>query len=267
MLYKQFYLARRNPDIPAEEWPRAWRSHAAYVSKEFKGAVAPIASVSYCSRVLRPTLDGAEFDPPGITREYDGVAVVASPSADAFRAAVWGISEVQWHEATGLSKEDRKKVEADELRVFSTHVANFSFRCTETLVHGAAPGQAVIIRFLCRKAGSSREAFEAALSAHAPVAVRFVDTQDAARRYVHNLLREAPPPGFPFDGVTETWFTTSEAATHSLVSESYQPIIQDLPTFCDMERSVTMLCHVTHRWPREKDANPLHQPQNAIAAS
>jgi hypothetical protein len=253
VLYKQFYLAKRNPDIPAEEWPRAWRSHAKYISTEFKGAVAPIASVSYCTRVLQPTLAGAAFEPPDASREYDGVAVVASPSADAFRAAVWGISQEEWHAATGLSKADRKKVEIDELRVFSTHVANFSFRCTETFVHGGAPGQAAIIRFLCRKAGSSREQFDAALARHADIGKRAVDATNTATRYVHNLLREAPPPDYPFDGVTETWFIASDDATRAFVDDAFKPVARDLPGFCDIDRSVTMLCHVTHRWPREQD--------------
>jgi hypothetical protein len=252
VLYKQFYLAKRNPDIPAEEWPRAWRSHAKYISTEFKGAVAPIASVSYCTRILNPTLNGAPFRPHEPTCDHDGVAVVASPSADAFRAAVWGISAEEWHTATGLSKEDRKKVEADELRVFSTHVANFSFRCRETFVHGGAAGHAAIIRFLCRKSGSSREEFDAALARHAEVGKHAVDATNTATRYVHNLLREAPPPDYPFDGVTETWFIASEDATHAFVDDAFKPVAQDLGGFCDIDRSVTMLCYVTHRWPREQ---------------
>lgn len=250
-MYKQFYLARRNPGIPPGEWPRAWRSHAAYVSKNFKGAVAPIASVSYCARVLHPTLGGAPFEAPGATREYDGVAVVASPSPDAFRAAVWGISDAEWHAATGLSREDRKLVEEDELRVFDSNVANFSFRCTETLVHGGAPGQAAIIRFLSRKELSSRESFEVALATHGERMSRAFDAAGAATRYVQNLLREAPPPAHPYDAVTETWFATSEDAARALAEGALEAIERGLPEFCNTHRSVTMLCRVTHRWPRE----------------
>jgi hypothetical protein len=251
VLYKQFYLAKRNPAIAAAEFPRAWRSHAKYISSEFKGAVTAIASVSYCSRVLQPTLDGATFDPAEATREYDGVAVVASPSADAFRAAVWGISDEEWHAATGLSQEDRKKVEIDELRVFSTHVANFSFRCTETLVHGGAPGQAAIIRFLCRKAGSSREQFDAALARHGDIGKRVLESTPAATRYVHNLLREAPPPEHPYDGVVETWYASSEDAAKAFTDAAFKSAARSLQSFCDLSRSVTILCYATYRYPRD----------------
>jgi hypothetical protein len=200
--------------------------------------------------VFHPTLDGTAFEPPQVTRDYDGVAVVASPSAEAFRAAVWGISDQEWHAATGLSEVDRKKVEADELRVFSTNVCHFSFRCTQTLVHGGEPGQAAIIRFLCRQGGSSRQDFDTALARHEQTGKRAVDATASATRYVHNLLREPPPPNYPFDGVTETWFTTSEQATRAVAGDTFRPVVQDLTDFCDLARSVTMLCYVTYRWPR-----------------
>jgi hypothetical protein len=67
---------------------------------------------------------------------------------------------------------------------------------------------------------------------------------------VQNLLREVPPPGYPFDGITETWFNTSEDATRAFVNDPFKQATQGLADFCDIDRSVLMLCHVTHRWPR-----------------
>ena len=64
MDYKMIYLARRNPSCKAEDWPRHWRSHAVYCS-QFPAIGAPISSLHYCSRQLKPTLNGTPFEPPG----------------------------------------------------------------------------------------------------------------------------------------------------------------------------------------------------------
>ena len=82
MDFKLIYLARRSPSIRAEDWPRTWRSHAVFVS-QFPTVAASVASLFYCSRVREPMLNGAPFDPPGASFDYDGVAVVSSPSEDA----------------------------------------------------------------------------------------------------------------------------------------------------------------------------------------
>jgi hypothetical protein len=144
MDYKMIYLARRNPSCKAEDWPRHWRSHAVYCS-QFPAIGAPISSLHYCSRQLKPTLDGAPFDPPGVAN-YDGVAVVASKSADSF-------SDYD------LPRDLRDKIDVDETRVFSTLTPNFTFLSEETLVLGDKPGSAAVIRFLSRHAGGSREDF------------------------------------------------------------------------------------------------------------
>lgn len=237
MDYKLIYLARRNPSVAAEDWPRTWRSHAVFVSG-FPVIGARVDSLFYCSRVLAPTLGGAPFEPPGASVAYDGVAVISSPSPE--------------HIGAGASPEARARIDADELRVFSTNTAAFSFRCKEVLVDGGAPGQAAVIRFLARKPGSSIEAFSAHWSQrHADIATR---AARAGTRYVHNALTEDPPPGYPFDGITETWFGDAEEAARSFVDPQFQPVAQDLPAFCDMQRTVTLLVHVTHRWPRASAA-------------
>ncbi len=237
MDFKLIYLARRNPSIRAEDWPRTWRSHAVFVS-QFPTVSASVGSLFYCTRVREPMLNGAPFEPPGAAVDYDGVAVVSSASADTLLRA-------------DMSPETRAKIDQDELRVFSSYTPSFSFHCKELQVHGNAAGPAAVIRFLARKAGSSRDAFLAHLSGrHMDVARHSADAARTVTRHVHNDVTSEPPAGYPFDSITETWFASTDDAVHSFVDEAFAPLVEDLPVFCDMTQTVTMLTSVVHRWPR-----------------
>lgn len=236
MDYKLIYLARRNPSCKEEDWARHWRSHAVFCS-QFPAVGAPISSLHYLSRQLQPMLNGVPFEPPGVA-DFDGVAIVASSSADSF---------VENH----LPADLRAKIDQDELRVFSTLTPNFSFPSEEVLVVGGKPGKAAVIRFLSRRAGDSREEFLARLgAAHADIARRSAEAVGTVTRYVHNRLRKDPPKGYPFDAIVETWFAAAEEAARSLVDDAFAPPARDLATFCDMKRTVTMLTYVSHSWPR-----------------
>jgi hypothetical protein len=235
MQFKLIYLARRNPSVRAEDWPRTWRSHAVFVS-QFPAVYARFTGVLYCSRVLEPTLDGVPFEPP-TARDYDGVALVSGPEPEGLR--------------TNPPPELRARIDQDELRVFSTHTPNFSFLAEEVLVHGGAAGQAAVIRFLARKPGSSSESFFATWNQdYARSATRAADASGKVTRYVHDRPIEKPPPGYPFDGVTETWFASTDDAVRSFADAALAPLSRDLPAFCDLERCVALLTSVTHRWPR-----------------
>lgn len=237
MDYKLIYLARRNPAIALEDWPRAWRSHAVFAS-QFPVLGARISSLAYCARLLTPTLDGAPFDPPGASLAYDGVAIVASPSAESLDGE--------------MSAADRARILEDELRVFAENTPAFSFHAKETLVHGGAPGGAAVIRFLARKPDLAREAFLTRWNGpYAELAVRAAEVAGYVVRYVHDEVTAEPPPAYPFDGVAETWFATAEEATRAFVDPALAPMTEDLTEFCDLARSVTLVTHVIHRWPRE----------------
>ena len=73
--FKSIYLAKRNPCVKAEDWPRTWRSHAAYAA-QFPVIYADFSSIYYCARVLQPSSNGALIDPAKASRDYDGVALV-----------------------------------------------------------------------------------------------------------------------------------------------------------------------------------------------
>ena len=236
MEFKIVYLARRNPSIAPEDWPRTWRSHAVFAS-QFPVIGTQISSLYYCNRVREPALNGALLQLPGVARDYDGVAVVSGPSANGFGDR-------------DLSPEDRAKIDQDELRVFSTTTPNFAFHCKEVLVEGGRAGRAAVIRFLTRKAGTPREKFLAHWSeTHAAIGKRAAEA-GAVLRYVHNDLTKSPPPNYPFDGISEIWFTNGDEAVRSLLDGAAAGLGNDLRAFCDMDRTVTMLTSVIHRWPR-----------------
>jgi hypothetical protein len=238
--YKSIYLARRNPSVLPEDWPRTWRSHPRTVAQipGIGAAIgAAIDSINYCARIRQPVLDGAPFDPPGVSRDYDGVAVVASASEDLHRI--------------GDSRESQAEVIADEVRVFGAPVDEFSMRARELLVLGGAPSQAAVVRFLARKPGVSPEAFLARLAGRQAELARAAVAGGKLDRYVQNAVVAAPPPGYPFDAITEAWFPTPEAAARGFVDPPLTALADDLTAFCDMGRSVTMLTEVIYRVPRE----------------
>jgi hypothetical protein len=234
--FKVVYLAKRNPSVKAEDWPRTWRSHAAYAA-QFPVIYAEFSSIYYCARILQPSMNGVPMEPPEATRDYDGVALVSSPTAD-------GVPRE-------MPPDVAAKIDEDELRVFSTYVRDFSFRCKEVVVQGGAPERAAVIRLLSRKVGLSREQFLAQLNGkYADSATRAADASGKVVRYVHNQVIEEPPPGYPFDAVTESWFASTDDAAGSFADGALAPLAQQLPEFCDLKRSVTLLTSVVMRFPR-----------------
>lgn len=218
MAYKMLYLARRNPAIALADWPRAWRSHAVFAS-QFPVLGASIDSLFYCSRVDAPAI-------AGVSQDYDGVAIVASPS----RAALAG----------EMSAADRARLDVDELRVFDAPTPGFTFHTEEVLAHGGAPASVAVLRFLARRSGIGIAAFEAHLG-DVRAAIRGRDVV----RYAWNRPIAAMPPGYPFDGITETWFAGPDDGISSLADAA--PAFSEI---CDTARSVTLLAQVIHRWPR-----------------
>lgn len=236
MQFKLIYLARRNPAVSEADWPRIWRSHAVFAS-QFPSIGAAITSLFYCTRMVEPTLDGARFDPSGVSREHDGVAVVAADSQEALNGQ--------------LTPEDRARIYEDELRVFNTTSPNFSFFCQESLVYGGAPGQAAVIRFLARKSDMPAEEFaERWRREHGNLVTRAAGVAGTVTRYVHNSPVAEPPADYPIDGISETWFASGEDAVRSFADEAFAPVEKDLGEFCDLERSITMLTEVFYRWPK-----------------
>lgn len=235
MQFKMIYLARRNPALTEDEWPAAWRQHAKFAS-QFPSIGAAISSLHYCSRIYNPRIEGKHVDLPQASRRYDGVAIIAAASR---------------HELSGhLSEEDRARIHQDERRAFETLTPNFTFFAQESLVYGGSPGAAAVIRFLARRPEISPEEFAARWGGHANVMTRAAGVADGVTRYVHDSLVEPPPPGYEFDGISETWFATPEDAIRSFEDDAFAAAERELAGFSDAGRNVTMLTEVINRWPR-----------------
>jgi hypothetical protein len=234
MDYKMIYLAKRNPTVAPEDWPRTWRTHPKFVS-QFPIIGAAIDHLNYCARLREPTLDGKAFDPPGVSREYDGVAVVASDDGRLHTNAI--------------PKDIYEQILDDERRVFSMNVEQFSVQCREASVQGERRGPAAVIRFVARKPGTSKEAFAEAFQAQEAAAERAIAAGKTTRQ-VRNTVIAEPPPGYEYDAVLETWFDSAEAATRSFADPDLAPLVRDLPAACDPAKAVTMLTEVIYALPR-----------------
>lgn len=230
-MYKLIYLARRAASVTREDWPRTWRSHAIFAS-QFPVLEAGIAYMRYCNRV----------DDVGIgslSAEHDGVALAGGDRMEALNG-------------TGFTEADRARIDADELRVFDMLTPNFTFYCTEAVLCDGRLGEAALFRFLPRKPEMTRDSFDLRWGErHAQIAEEAIGTLDGVTRYVHNRPVHEPLELFPFDGIVETWFASLEDAKVGLKGGALEPIAQDLATFCDLDRSVTMLTTVCHRWPKD----------------
>jgi uncharacterized protein (TIGR02118 family) len=236
MQLNYFYLARRNPSIKPEDWHTMWHAHSEFATGLYPPIKTGPKRVMYCAQIRNPRLDGKPFQPPGATVEYDGAAIITARGDEA---------------RPPLPPDIRAKIDEDELRRFDRNVRHFSFRGKETLIEGGEPGPAVVLRFLARKAGNAKDEFLARFDGqHADIARRAIKGAAAGtvvQRYVQNHVIEEPPPGYPFDAVSEVWFGSAEAATRSFVDPALEGIAQDLAAFCDMQRSVTLLGEVIMR--------------------
>jgi hypothetical protein len=235
MDYKMIYLAKRNPTVAPEDWPKTWRSHPKVVS-QWPVVGAAIDHLNYYARIREPTLGGRPVDPPGVSKEYDGVAVVAS---DDPRLHVLDIPQDVY-----------EKILEDERRVFSKNVEQFSLQCREAQVLGERRGPAAVIRFLARKSGT-RESFQAAWGAQGTAAVERALAGGRVTRFVRNVVIADPPPGYAYDGIQETWFPDAETAVRSLSDPELAALDAELPAIVDLGRSVAMLTEVIYRLPRE----------------
>jgi hypothetical protein len=231
MAYKMLYLARRARTVSWEDWPRTWKSHAIFAS-QFPAMSGTIDWMRYTTRVDDPTLGELP-----VSTEHDGVSVAEAPVLETFYGK-------------GFSPEQRVLIDQDELRVFDRYTPEFSFYCTETRLLDGPLGEAVVFRFLRRKADVSRDAFEAYLKGeHARLCAQSAGTL-GVQRWALNTTIDAPPPDFPFEAIDECWFATPQDAARALKHPAMAHLNDDLAGLCEMERNITMLTRPTHRWPK-----------------
>jgi len=133
-------------------------------------------------------------------------------------------------------------IRKDELRCFDRKDRDFVFKVEETLAVGKASLDVGVFRFLVRRPSTSHEAFLRHWNgAYAEAAQRALKTVSYVGGYRQNTVTVAQPPHYPFDGISELWFSSLEDATRSFLERDLAPLSQDLTAFCDMTKSITVL--------------------------
>ena len=234
MDYKMYYLARRNPSVSPEDWPKHWRSHPKFVS-QFPMIGGRIEKIFYNARIYCPTLDGSPVELPQVSTEYDGVAVVSSPR-----------DTLAIHDTPG---DIHDKIMEDDRRVFGDYTRNSGSMGKEVLVLGGQQGKASVIRFVRRRPGTSPDQFRAAWGKLADIAEQAVK-DDRIVRYVHAEQSEPRRPGHEYDGISEAWFASPEDAIRALSDPALASLFDAEGIFSDPAASVTMLNETIYAWPR-----------------
>lgn len=221
--WKMIYLARRNPALAPEDFPRAWREHSA-LGRQCGNVRDKVLAVTQCSRVLdRPdALPGASVD-------YDGVNLLTLRDRQA--------ADDIWNDPETLAI-----MRPDEPRVFSTYVRDFALTARETVVVDGPRSDVCVVLFLhARDTPDANHAFFAP-DRGSPWA--------RSQRLVRNRVEGHRPFGYEFDLVVEAWYETVGQVTDAFeCSGIWESLPQGLAKCVDRARSVCMLTRVTHRRP------------------
>ncbi|MGE0384654.1 MAG: EthD domain-containing protein [Gammaproteobacteria bacterium] len=234
MTAKMIYLARRNPALAREAFPRRWRQHAK-LAGTLPDVVGVATSVHYCTVVPGRELYANNRD------EYDGVGLVGV--ADERQLA-------EMHRQTVSNPVTRE----DELKVFSTYVEKFALFARERVLTDRGPGKAVLIEFVPRRPGVSPADFERIYTTEfAPrtgALLRGAPLLKLLRRYVQNIVvPPGPPPGYEFDAVAELWFDSLEDLRTAMAPcAQLDALVAAAGEFIDMSRIVQVATEVTHAW-------------------
>jgi hypothetical protein len=229
-VWKMIYLARRNPQLRAEDFPQAWREHSA-LGRQCKNVATRVKSVAQCSRVLAPA------GLAGTDQTYDGVNLLVLSDRES-AAAIWS------------DPETLAVMRPDEPRVFSTYVRHFSLVCREHVLRDQARSAVVLHGFLRRRAGLAADDFYLAWSAANPARALVQGPLGCAGRVAVNEVVDTPPPGYEFDVIVEWWFASVEEVAQAFGSRAVHDQLPDaLTRLLEVNGSVFLLTQVTHSRP------------------
>ena len=197
-VWKMIYLARRNPQLAAVDFPQAWREHSA-LGRQCKNVGQRVKAVAQCSRQLQVIHSSLSTD-------YDGVNLMVLADREA--------GSVIWRDPETLAV-----MRPDEPRVFADYVRNFSMLCRQQVLHSLLPtdalpqkDQQILIGFL-QRSDDWQGAAPVLQSCPAPW---LTGGLAKAVRVVCNTLDEAAPAGYGYRYVVEWWFDSSEAAQNGI---------------------------------------------------
>lgn len=235
-MYKLIYLARRGPNVSRADWPEVWRSHARFAT-QFARLKGGLKYGRYCNRIDGPEGGAHPAWLSGVSTEHDGVAMMCSEHIEAMQGGAFTTAE-------------RALIQQDELRVFDRLTPDFSYYCTETPVRDGEMSQVGLFRFMHRLPDVPRLALkEHLLGEHARIVEQAIGSRASVVRYTHNLPLHRPLPLYPFDAISECWFTSMEEAVRAMETGQLAPIEEDLAGYCDGGRGVTILTEVVMHWP------------------
>lgn len=220
--WKMIYLARRNPALAPEEFPRAWREHSA-LGARCSNVRDKVLAVAQCSRVLdRPdALPGASVD-------YDGVNLLVLRDRQA--------ADDIWNDPETLAI-----MRPDEPRVFSAYVRDFALTARETVIVDGPRSDVCVAFFLRSQDGSGLH--------DAPIA-QDLNSWLRAARVIANRVEGVRPPGYEFELIVEAWYESLERATSAFDGKPVWELLRkSLSGRIDVDRSVCMFTCVTHRRP------------------
>ena len=213
---KRAYLARRNSALPAEQFVARWRQHM-QLGLQFPELPQRYRRIRYC-RVLHEA-DGIGGRNPG----HDGVGFLvlrdATQLSAPYRDAAIGPT-----------------MRADELRVFSAHVADAALAAEEIVLRPGG-GPIGVLQFLKRRAGITAEAFRKNWrERHASLVLA---QTPGLQGYVQNdVLADAT---IDCDGLSEMWFSDLAQALATLRDSE---ISGDRESFTEPAATVTLTTEI-----------------------
>ncbi len=148
--------------------------------------------------------------------------------------------------------ETRAIMRPDEPRVFSTYVRDFTLVCGERVLRAAPAGRrGGAVRFFAPwPRPVKKNEFDAAWADGPPDAWLAAPAKQHALRVLHNSIVQTPPDGYDYDGISEWWFASADAARAALATGDLRARLPAAyVSVADLTHSVFMSTRVSHRRP------------------
>lgn len=223
--WKMIYLAKRNPQLAANEFAQAWREHSA-LGKQCRNVQDKVLGVTQCTSILSMGIDN---NLKGIYPNADGVNLLQIRDLQV-ASDIWNDPETQ------------SIMKPDELRVFDRYVRDFTLVAEEHVLVDVPAGQAVLIGFLNNITSSGPEPLRETVQEFSQL--------NTDKRLVLNLVQADRPAAYNYDAIVEWWFDDTDQLLERLGPVEVQIQLQvAFDSICDLKSSVFMATQVTHRRP------------------
>ena len=198
--YKLIYLARRNPTLTPEEFPKAWREHSQLASS-FGTSLGKHFLSSHQNVKDRVSTIDSSFD-----NEYDGATILGMKSWKDLLAA-------RYH------PHSLDELQEDEKRVFAGWVDDWTMAVEENVLVDGKPTGNLILSFLTPRdpVGFDEKSRQATES--------LVALLPGATRIVWNRVVD-PASAFPFAAIIEAWLPDATTAKIAASDSQIVPALE-----------------------------------------